>query len=121
MSISYLQVALPIFWLLFRILLPAGLPVLLPVALPILLPVALLTTTSGCSSGYYFRLHFSFYLRFHFRVLLQTEKGIAMHSLCETSCPPRTVHFLFLIPYSLTSLFFDNNFLIFDISNENHT
>ncbi len=39
---------------------------------------------------YCFRLHF----QLHFRVLLRSEKGMAMHSLCETSCPPRTVHYI---------------------------
>ena len=54
-------------------------------------------TLSVCSSlscltspHYGIRLHF----RYYSRVLLQSEKGIAMHSLCETSCPLRTVHFL---------------------------
>ncbi len=47
-------------------------------------------TTSGCISGYYIRLHF----RLQFWVLLKSEKGIAMHSLCETSCALRTVHFI---------------------------
>ncbi len=42
-------------------------------------------TTSGCSSWYYFWLHF--------RVPLHNEKGIAIHFLCETSCPPRTIHY----------------------------
>ena len=54
----------------------------------VLLPVAFLSTTSGfnagiasgCTSGYYF----------------QSEKGKAMHFLCETSCPPRTVHSLMI-------------------------
>ncbi len=81
------------FRLYFRVLLR----LLLPAALPVLLLVALLGTTSGyyfwLHSGYYFRLHFRYYFRLHFRVLLQSENGIAMHSLCETSCPPRTVHF----------------------------
>ena len=71
-----------LFWLFFR------------VVLPVLLPVALLGTTSGstsgtisgCISGYYFWLHF--------RALLQNEKGIAIHFLCKTSCPPRTFHHL---------------------------
>ncbi len=45
-----------------------------------------------CVCVRYFRLHSRYYFWFHFCVLLQSEKGIAMHSLCETSCPPRTVH-----------------------------
>ncbi len=61
---------------------------LLPVDLPVTTSGCTSGTTSGCTSGYYFWLHF----RLHFRVPLQSEKGIAMHSLCETSCPPRTVH-----------------------------
>ncbi len=46
-----------------------------------------------------------------FPVLLKGEKGIAMHSLCKTSCPSRTVHcslychlvylFSFLIRFTL--------------------
>ena len=42
--------------------------------------------------------HFGYYFQFHFRVLLQSEKGTAVHSLCETSCLPRTVHFLRFCP-----------------------
>ncbi len=40
-------------------------------------------------------LVYSLVIWFHFPVLLQSEKGIAMQSLCETSCPPGTVQFLY--------------------------
>ncbi len=69
--------------------------------LPLQLPVQLPVLTSGSNFRYYFRLlfwfyfrlHFRYYFRLHFRVQFQSEKGIAVHFLCETSCPPRTVHY----------------------------
>ncbi len=37
-------------------------------------------------------MSFRYYCQLHLPVLLQSNQGIAIHSLCEISCPPRTVY-----------------------------